>query len=193
MGTLGQGSYGKVMLAYLKKRPDEGLYAVKMLRKTETVQYSKEAPTGELDTLQMVANASSVRHINEDGIHGGRFLQRLADHFQDDRFNFIVLVRKLTRSLWTQLIYIPIIGIPSYYIIRTRNSFPLFDSRKSCCALCFNFPAIGWQGLSFVLNLIRRSKYRSAASGGRDIAWIAFSSPEWYSTPGHQTCQRDDI
>jgi hypothetical protein len=98
MGTLGQGSYGKVMLAYLKKRPDEGLYAVKMSRKSETVQYSKETPTGELDTLQMVANASSVRHINQDDIHGGRFLQRLADHFQDDMFNFIVLVRKLEQG-----------------------------------------------------------------------------------------------
>lgn len=91
LGTLGRGTYGKVLLAYLKKRPDGDLYAVKMLRKTEMIQYGRVALAGELDTLQMVANASSLDHIGEDGIHGEPFLQRLADHFQDDKFYFIVL------------------------------------------------------------------------------------------------------
>lgn len=98
LGTLGRGTYGKVLLAYLKKRPDGDLYAVKMLRKTEMIQYGRVALAGELDTLQMVANASSLDHIGENGIHGEPFLQRLADHFQDDKFYFIVLVRGVLHS-----------------------------------------------------------------------------------------------
>jgi serine/threonine protein kinase len=97
MGTLGRGTYGKVMLAHLKKHPDGNLYAVKMLRKAEMIHYDNVALAGELDTLQMVANASSQEYMGQDSTHGGLFLQRLADHFQDERFYFIVLVRKFNK------------------------------------------------------------------------------------------------
>jgi hypothetical protein len=92
VGTLGRGTYGKVLLAYLKQRPDGDLYAVKMVPKTQLVQYSKIALAGELNTLQIVANASSSEFIGEDSIHSALFLQHLEDHFQDDKFHFIVLV-----------------------------------------------------------------------------------------------------
>jgi len=106
MGTLGRGTYGKVLLAYLKKFPDGDLYAVKLLRKTEIAPYGKQALAGELDTLQMVANVSSLDYAGEDGIRGGLFLQQLTDHFQDDTFQFIVLVRRSGNVDWPQLIYI---------------------------------------------------------------------------------------
>jgi hypothetical protein len=135
MGTLGRGTYGKVLLAYLKTRPDGDLYAVKMLRKNET-------PAGELNTLQMVANAEEIA---EDGVHGALFLQRLADHFQNDRFHFIVLVRILMNLVFNeQLIYLMIVGISSYHIIGTRNGLSLPHSRTGSGTLCLNLSAIGW-------------------------------------------------
>jgi hypothetical protein len=142
MGTLGRGTYGKVLLAYLKKCPDGDLYAVKMLRKNEMVQYSTVSLAGELNTLQMVAEASSVEHMGEDSAHGGLFLQRLADHFQNDRFHFIVLVSNSNKVDSRYLIRVMIIGISSYYIIGPRNSLSLPHSRTD--AFCLDFSTTGW-------------------------------------------------
>ena len=121
MGTLGRGSYGKVLLAYLKTHPDGDLYAVKILRKPQKIQHDNVALAGELNTLQMVANSSSY----EDNIYGGLFLQRLVDHFQDDGFHFIIMVRQFNNMDLRELNFSVSVGISPHHIIGPGNCLSL--------------------------------------------------------------------
>ncbi|KAF8065159.1 hypothetical protein FPV67DRAFT_171778 [Lyophyllum atratum] len=85
IGTIGKGTYGKVVLACLKDDWDGDLYAVKIVR-----TQGKHEIEAELATLQLISGTS--RTSNDDGL---LFLQRIQEAFRDEASLFIVLVRHL--------------------------------------------------------------------------------------------------
>ncbi|KAK0205461.1 kinase-like domain-containing protein [Desarmillaria ectypa] len=82
IGTLGRGSYGKVLLG---TRPDGcGLRAIKVLQKSGIHRYGLEEVHRELRTLQLIAEQPMSRS-------GAAFLQKIVESFENERFVFIVL------------------------------------------------------------------------------------------------------
>ncbi|KAK0451886.1 hypothetical protein EV421DRAFT_1069961 [Armillaria borealis] len=87
IGTLGRGTYGKVLLG---TRPDGcGLRAIKVLQKSGMHRYGMEEVQRELRTLQLIAEQPMSRS-------GAAFLQNMVEAFENERFVFIVLVRRYT-------------------------------------------------------------------------------------------------
>ncbi|PBK63172.1 hypothetical protein ARMSODRAFT_545049 [Armillaria solidipes] len=85
IGTLGRGTYGKVLLG---TRPDGcGLRAIKVLQKSGMHRYGMEEVQRELRTLQLIAEQPMSRS-------GAAFLQNMVEAFENERFVFIVLVRR---------------------------------------------------------------------------------------------------
>ncbi|RDB19756.1 Ribosomal protein S6 kinase alpha-5 [Hypsizygus marmoreus] len=88
IGTLGRGTYGKVVLAYLEGRPDGDLYAVKVVRKANHYELGSE-----LAILQTISelSASKTHGCVDEETGGLRFLQRLLSNFQDATSIYIIL------------------------------------------------------------------------------------------------------
>lgn len=81
-GTLGRGTYGKVLLGTHATQP--GLRAIKVLQKTGMDRYGKEEAERELRTLKTFSEASTDTRT--------LFLQGMVNTFSDARFVFLVLV-----------------------------------------------------------------------------------------------------
>ncbi|KAG7442928.1 kinase-like protein [Guyanagaster necrorhizus] len=81
IGTLGRGTYGKVLLG---TRPDgSGLRAIKVLQKSGMHRYGMEEVRRELRTLQLIAEQPM-------STSGAVFLQNMVESFENERFVFIV-------------------------------------------------------------------------------------------------------
>jgi hypothetical protein len=89
VGTLGEGTYGKVVLAYLNDSQDKEHYALKILKKTQG-----QSVRSELACLLLIArqNSESVKN-------GSNFLQRILESFEDLDRIYLVLVCRFTGSL----------------------------------------------------------------------------------------------
>ncbi|KAF9017735.1 hypothetical protein BDZ89DRAFT_369127 [Hymenopellis radicata] len=84
IGTLGRGTYGKVLLGSHARAP--GLQAIKVLQKTGMHRYGIEEVERELRTLRSFSDTSADPRT--------AFLQNMLGTFSDERFVFIVLVRE---------------------------------------------------------------------------------------------------
>ncbi|GLB39820.1 putative protein serine/threonine kinase activity [Lyophyllum shimeji] len=81
IGTVGRGTYGKVVLACMKDNLDGELYAVKIIRTQD-----KREIVPELATLHLIS--SSPRTSTDDGL---LFLQQLREAFREDNCLFLVM------------------------------------------------------------------------------------------------------
>lgn len=108
IGTLGRGTYGKVLLG---TRPDDcGLRAIKVLQKSRMHRYGMEEVQRELRTLQLIAEQPVSRS-------GAPFLQNMVEAFENERFVFIVLVRQ----------YISRVSHYSHLYLQEYHPTPLSD------------------------------------------------------------------
>ncbi|KAK0223983.1 hypothetical protein IW262DRAFT_867380 [Armillaria fumosa] len=132
IGTLGRGTYGKVLLG---TRPDDcGLRAIKVLQKSGMHRYGMEEVQRELRTLQLIAEQPISRS-------GAAFLQNMVEAFENERFVFIVLVRHHISCVSSLLFTSILIGISSHPTLRPRNFVPP-ASRSSIRRACFHLSSI---------------------------------------------------
>ncbi|KAG5639759.1 hypothetical protein H0H81_000039 [Sphagnurus paluster] len=87
IGTLGRGTYGKVVLGCLKDDFDGDLYAIKIVPKAGT-----RSNIPELAILEFISNISKIKDGDRDK-WGVAFLQRMRETLHSDESFFIVLVR----------------------------------------------------------------------------------------------------
>ncbi len=115
IGTLGRGTYGKVLLGSHARAP--GLHAIKVLQKTGMHRYGIEEVERELRTLRSFSDASASDPRTA-------FLQNMLGTFSDDRFVFIVLVRELVPQIFVVNLIRRNTTLPHF---PTPISLPVFD------------------------------------------------------------------
>jgi hypothetical protein len=86
IGTLGQGTSGKVFLASLKRDPGGGLHALKTIWKDDISSCSTQDTVDELSTLRLIAGALRLGDLSVP------FLQILIEDSEDDNFLYLALV-----------------------------------------------------------------------------------------------------
>ncbi|KAF8651512.1 hypothetical protein AX16_004708 [Volvariella volvacea WC 439] len=100
MGTIGQGSYGKVLLGYRDDDPHEEIRAVKVMPKRHIRRFGVNEIVKELTALRLVAQTMEYSSLEDGGLSGCQmdgdkegiqFLQKLVESFQDPGYVFIVL------------------------------------------------------------------------------------------------------
>lgn len=84
IGTLGNGTHGEVILASSKESTNNDLYAVKVLRDVEKLDFIRE-----VSILKLIREWSDSRTANDTGIC---FLQKLREVLQNEHVHCLVLV-----------------------------------------------------------------------------------------------------
>lgn len=98
IGTVGCGSYGKVLLGNLSSETtgSSSLHAIKVLRKRDMHRDGVEEVKRELRALRWIADTIKYNDAtHSQTIQGVSFLQKMSETFQNDNYVFIVLVRHI--------------------------------------------------------------------------------------------------
>ncbi|EGO01245.1 hypothetical protein SERLA73DRAFT_179378 [Serpula lacrymans var. lacrymans S7.3] len=98
LGTLGRGTYGKVMLSCFSVNKSPGRQcAMKVLQKRSMTLQRAKGIKGELTVLKSVAEAISLNRrvhkcgFDDESLRGVSFLQNTLACFQDDEFVYMIL------------------------------------------------------------------------------------------------------
>lgn len=97
IGTVGCGSYGKVLLGNLSNEAtgSNSLHAIKVLSKRYMYRDGVEEVKRELRALRWIADTIKYSDAKKSqSFQGVSFLQKMSESFQNDNFVFLVLVRR---------------------------------------------------------------------------------------------------
>lgn len=151
MGTLGQGTYGKVLLGCRSDDSNSELRAIKVMPKRDIRRYGAREVVKELGALRLVSQTGLPLDGGGDNVDreksgdwgGIQFLQHLVETFQDDGHVFIVLVRIPPFLRKFSPIQFYTTGIPSDNAEPSRGGLPFSSPRTRCpyWSLCVGLPA----------------------------------------------------